>query len=129
MSMPSNVRGPILALAALVAAGLSAPASAAAEPSTRLVDCRSGTCLMISGQRANAASAVAINGNPVAVEGGRKWRVRLPVETVRAWSEPYARTITVAIAEPGADAAAEARLPIGLLGHVENLAMLVVSVK
>jgi hypothetical protein len=55
----------------------------------------------------------------------------LPVETVRQWSAPFARTISVEIEDIKTRNAtsAEARLPIGLLGHAEDLAMLVISAK
>ena len=84
---------------------------------------------MVTGSREDMESAVAINGHAVSVEGARKWRATLPVDTVRSWSAPYARTITVSIvaAETRESASAEARLPIGLLGYAEDLAMLVVS--
>jgi hypothetical protein len=49
----------------------------------------------------------------------------LPVATVRAWSEPFARTIEVSTA----GVAEDADLPIGLLGRAENLAMVIVRVK
>lgn len=129
--MPSHPRKRILALAAMVAAGLASPAMAASEPSTRLVDCKAGSCLLVTGQRTNAASAVTINGHAVTAEGTGKWRVRVPVDTLREWSAPYARTITVSVvdARTRTEATAEADLPIGLLGHVENLAMLVVRAK
>jgi hypothetical protein len=131
MRMTSPPRGRTLALAAIIATGLASPAMAASEPSTRVVSCRSGSCLLVVGRRDSAASAVSINGHAVAVEGGRSWRVSLPVETVRDWSVPLARTITVAVADVGSPLAteSEARLPIGLLGHAEDLAMLVISVK
>lgn len=107
------------------AATLASPALAAKAPTTRTVACGAESCVQVSGRRADRAAPVVINGQQVAVNGGRHWRVRLPVETVRAWSVPYARTIMVTVG--GAEQ--EAALPIGLLGHAENLAMLVVSVK
>lgn len=113
------------ALSALLATGMAAPALAAPALSAKLVDCGSESCLLVSGHRDKATSAVTINGHAVAAQGAQKWRVRLPVNTVRAWSEPYARTISVAVA--GAEH--EADLPIGMLGHTGNLAMLVVRVK
>lgn len=130
--MPTPAK-PILALGALLAAALASPASAAAaaEPRTRLVDCEAGSCLLVTGRRAHATSTVNINGHAVPVEGSRKWRATLPVETLRQWSAPYARTITVSVvdARTGTEASTQADLPIGLLGHVENLALLVVRVK
>lgn len=131
MPMPSSPRARLLALAAILLAGFSSPSYAATEPRTRLVPCQAGSCLLVTGYRANAASAVSINGRMVPADGARKWRVRVPVDTVRAWSAPYARTITVSVvdAETRADATAEVDLPIGLLGQAEQLAMLVVSAK
>lgn len=131
MPMPLYSRERILALAAILAAALSSPAYAATEPRTRLVACKAGSCLLVTGHRANAASAVSINGRTVPAEGARKWRVRVPVDTVREWSAPFARTVTISVvdAETRTDATAEVDLPIGLLGQVENLALLVVSAK
>lgn len=114
-----------LALSAILAGALATPAMATGEPSTRVIECRSGSCLVILGRRDHAATPVSVNGHAVAVEGARKWRAVVPVETVREWSAPFARTITVSVA--GAEE--EARLPIGLLGRAENLAMLIVKVK
>lgn len=106
-------------------AGAASPALAAAEPKARLVECAAQSCLLVSGYRADASAPVSINGYAVSVEGARNWRARVPVDTLRSWSAPYARTITVA----SGDDQAEADLPIGLMGHVANLAMLVVRVK
>lgn len=129
MTTPSRLRDRILTLAAFVAAGIASPGWAASEPVTRLVDCRSESCLLVTGYRDDATAPVSINGHVVPVEGTRKWRVRLPVETLRTWSAPYARTITVSVANRGARNDAAADLPIGLLGHVTDLAFLTVSVK
>ena len=135
MPMPSYSRARISALAVVLGAGLvagfSSPACAAAQPRTRLVSCETGSCLLVTGRRASAASAVNINGRPVSAEGARRWRVRVPVATVRAWSAPFARTIRVSVvdAETRTDAMAEVDLPIGLLGQAENLTSLVVSAK
>lgn len=100
------------------------PAQAAPQPKTRLVSCGAEDCLLVTGRRADKGSPVSINGHVVAVEGGRSWRARLPLATVRAWSTPYARSVTVTTGPT--DSMAEASLPIGLLGHVTNLAALVV---
>lgn len=128
MPIPSK---PLLAISAALAAAVASPASAATEPKTRLVNCEAGSCLIVTGRRADAASSVNINGHRVSVHGSHKWRAILPVETLRQWSAPYARKITVSIVDASsrAEASAEADLPIGLLGHVQNLAMLVVRVK
>ena len=69
---------------------------------------------------------VSINGQEVAVEGKYDWRVRVPVETVRGWSAPYARTIEVSLRDPQTqlDATADVDLPIGLLGTLTDLAAL-----
>ncbi|MDE2403135.1 MAG: hypothetical protein KGM17_00275 [Sphingomonadales bacterium] len=108
---------------------LAAPAMAAA-PTTRLASCRTGSCLVVSGHRDRAGVIVLINGHAVAVEGERNWQARLPLDTVRAWSEPLARSISVATYDPQARSGttSDADLPIGLLGHVE-LSTLVVAVK
>jgi hypothetical protein len=131
MRSPSKFRATTLMLAAVLVAGVASPAAAAADPVTRVVDCRSGSCLLVSGHRENAASAVSINGHAVAVEGKRDWRIRLPVETVREWSVPLARTITVTSVDAVTltETSADVDLPIGLLGHAENLAALVISIK
>jgi hypothetical protein len=119
------------ALGATVIASLASPAMAASGPSTRLVTCQSGSCLLVSGHRDDAASVVRINGHAVPVEGKHNWRVRLPLETVREWSAPFARTVDVALLDPkiSRETATQADLPIGLLGHATNLASLVVSVR
>ncbi|WP_404482118.1 hypothetical protein [Novosphingobium sp. BL-52-GroH] len=119
----------MVALGGAMVTAISAPgAMAASEPGTRLVSCGEQSCVLVSGYRADPASAVYINGHPVSVEGRRAWKVSLPVETVREWSAPRARTIDVTLCRPGADdETARADLPIGLLGHVTNLAALVVG--
>jgi len=126
----ARISGLAAMLAAGIAAGFSSPACAAAEPRARLVACATGSCLLVTGRRSNAASMVSINGRAVSAEGARKWRVRVPVDTVRKWSAPFARTIVVSVVDTGTrtDATAEVDLPIGLLGQVEDLA-LVVSAK
>ena len=133
MPLPSFSRARISGLAAILAAGpagFSSPAWSATEPRTRVVACETGSCLLVTGRRTDAASMVSINGRAVAAEGARKWRVRVPVDTVRKWSAPFARTIVVSVVDAGTrtDATAEVDLPIGLLGQAENLT-LVVSAK
>ncbi len=113
------------ALGACLITGLSAPALAERAPVTRLVACGTESCLLISGQRADAAASILVNGHAVATQGARHWRVRVPVSTVRAWSAPLARSISVTVA----DTEFEASLPVGMLGRSRDLAMLVVRVK
>jgi hypothetical protein len=121
----------IAAIGAALAAFTAIPAAAGEGPTTRLVKCKTGSCLVVNGRRSHADAAVTINGRAVAAQGARSWRVSLPVETLRLWSRPYARSITVAVTDPttGVSDTAQAWLPIGLLGHAEDLAMLVVRVK
>jgi hypothetical protein len=127
MSILARVLGPGI----LFVAAFASPASATTEPKTRLISCDAGSCLLVTGHRDDAASIVTINGHVVPVHGARRWRASLPVETVRGWSAPHARTITVAVvdAQTRESASTGVCLPIGLLGHAENLAMLIVSVK
>ncbi|MEE4453657.1 hypothetical protein [Novosphingobium resinovorum] len=110
---------------------LSCAVEAAPETSTRLVSCGQDSCLLVSGRRADPASAVRINGHDVDVAGGRTWRVRLPLGIVRAWSMPVARTIEVTVLDSRSDVQAtrRVRLPIGLLGHVTDLASLEIGVR
>lgn len=114
-----------LVLTALLVGAVAAPATARSGPTTRVVKCGAESCLLVSGRRDEITAPVSLNGHVVATEGAGKWRVRVPVRTVRAWSEPYARTIEVSVA----DASTETDLPIGLLGGTEKLAMLVIRAK
>lgn len=117
-------------LAALFAAAL-VPAAASAAPQAKLVSCQPVDCLQVSGTRASPDAAVLINGHEVAVEGGRRWRVRLPVATVRDWSSPRARTIRVTLTTPAQDRTIDhdTDLPVGLLGGRIDLAALVVRLR
>jgi len=117
--------------AALCALALAVPAHAADKPKARLVSCDAGSCLLVKGRRDSAAALVMINGHAVSVEGGRRWRAIVPVDTLRDWAAPKARTITVAVAdaEAASGAVSEVRLPIGLLGQPEDLAFLVIRAK
>jgi hypothetical protein len=131
MPTRSYFRTLTITLAAAFAASVATPALAASEPSTRVVSCSTGSCLLVSGSRKTAVSAVSLNGHVVQVEGKKDWHVRVPVETVREWSVPLARTIDVSYvdADTSVGTTVEADLPIGLLGHAENLASLVISLK
>jgi hypothetical protein len=118
-----------LVLGAAMATCLTTPALAESKPSTRLVTCGTDSCLLVTGHRQSADAEVRINGHPVVVQGERSWRVRLPVSTVREWSAPFARKIEVSSYNPAMSTPAShaAKLPIGLLGHVPDLASLVIT--
>lgn len=122
---------PVLALCAAFATLVAIPATAGDNLSTRVVNCSAGSCLIVRGRRDSSAAQVTINGRLVVAHGTRSWRTSVPVETLRQWSAPHARSITVAVTNPrtGATTTTQARLPIGLLGHSQDLAMLVVRVK
>lgn len=123
----------VLASAVALTGGAS-PAMAASGPSTKLVRCGSESCLMVTGHRSDPALIVSINDHVVPAEGDRRWRVVLPVETVRQWSSPHARTIDVSLRNPQVQAGTQAQdetiasadLPVGMLCHAVNLASLVV---
>ncbi|AOR79023.1 hypothetical protein BV97_01710 [Novosphingobium resinovorum] len=100
-------------------------AMAASGPATKLVPCGESSCLQVSGHRSDPSSPVHINGRPVTVEGGKAWKVVLPLQTVRVWSAPIARTIAVSVSDADAPGTQQADLPIGLLGHVTELALVV----
>ena len=108
--------GPLVALASVTL--LPLPAMAKDAPETRLVSCGKESCLMISGRRDHAGQSVSVNGVEIPSDGTDRWRVVLPLETVRALCEPRARTVEVTITDSnsGRAAVSEARLPVGLLG-------------
>lgn len=104
----------------VLAAGFGSGAMAAPATTTHLVTCGDQTCLMVNGYRQQREDVVAINGHRVAVEGGRNWRLRLPMATLRAWSAPYARSLVL---NTGEGPEREVSLPIGLLGHTDLAAL------
>lgn len=124
-----RVRKAVITTAAALTACLTSTAFAASTPSTRLVSCGAESCLLVNGQRNSATSEVRINGHRVDVQGDRNWRVRLPVATVRDWSVPFARKLEVSTHDvvAGQSGSYHAILPIGLLGHVPDLASLVIT--
>jgi hypothetical protein len=125
-----NLRKQAIALAgALIIGMFASPALAAPETSTKVVRCGEQSCLQVTGHRADPAQIVTINGRAVAVEGERRWRVRVPVATVRQWSAPFARTIMVSLREPDTqhETIEPVDLPVGLLGQVTELAALEIS--
>ncbi|WP_148649321.1 hypothetical protein [Novosphingobium barchaimii] len=106
-------------------------AMAAPDAASKLVSCGKASCLLVSGRREHPESQVSINGHAVSVKGAQVWRVSLPVETVREWSPPSARTIQVSVLNPdtGNETVSRAGLPIGLLGHVTDFAALVIGTR
>ncbi|WP_375403923.1 hypothetical protein [uncultured Sphingomonas sp.] len=118
-----HARLPGLLLLATLAASHASAEPRRAAASTRLEHCGAETCLAVTGRRPDRAAPVLIAGHEVAVRGGRSWRASIPLAKVRLWSAPAARTIAVEAAGPGGGRV-EAPLPIGLLGHVTELAFL-----
>lgn len=120
-----------LPLLALMAASAIVPVSVSAAerdraPQTKLERCGEQTCLRVSGRRADRSAPVLIEQHEVAVSGGKRWHVSLPLQTVRGWSAPAARTIAVEVA--GNDRQqTQAVLPIGVFGNTSKLAFLSVS--
>ena len=122
--LAGRIAAMVLAVAAVTAA---TRAHASAEPNTRLVKCDGESCLLITGERDSAQSAVKINGHPVSVQGGRHWRAELPLSRVRELSAPFARSIEVTVynAESGGATTRDADLPIGLMGHTDLASLIV----
>jgi hypothetical protein len=112
----------------VAAAIVATPAVAAPVAKARVVNCGARDCLLVRGHRASPHAIIRINDHAVAAQGGRSWKVRLPIDTVRAWSAPFARTLSVAVVDPtaAAERAEAVRLPVGLLSQNLELASLVV---
>lgn len=108
---------------------LAPTAMAASAPKTRLVSCGGDSCLLVTGHREDNSSIVSINGHRVNAQGGGTWKTVLQLDTVRSWAGPMARSIDVSVYDPstGTQASHPAKLPIGLLGHVTDLAALVIG--
>ena len=114
-----------ISCAALLAVAVFAasPAAANEAPTTRLVTCGEQSCLRIEGRRDSVGTVVAINGQPMAVDGAESWRITLPMQTVRQIAEQGARRLEVTLLHPsaGSESRDYARLPIGLLGDTTEL--------
>ena len=125
-ALPVRIPLRAMALAALVMAGVAAPAQASDETSTRLVRCGCDSCLQVSGYRANPSAQVRINGRLVPVQGEKGWKARLPLETLREWTAPSASTIEVSLhdTQEQAESVERVALPIGVLGDSSNLGSL-----
>jgi hypothetical protein len=116
----------LLILSSLPLLLAAAPAAARnAGDTARLRTCGADTCVVLRGERADPADAVTVAGHTVAATGGRRFEVAVPVASVRAWSAPFARVVEVGVvAHDGGVTTRAVRLPIGLLGHVTELAAL-----
>jgi len=127
--MPS-IRKSTFALGAVWLTCIAPPAFAVSGSTTRIVRCDPGNCLLVSGHRDNAGLEVRISGHAVKVEGRRSWRTRVPLDAVRDWSAPFARTVEITLYNPESQSVLhdQAILPIGLMGHTE-LASLIVGVR
>ncbi|MEC7622895.1 MAG: hypothetical protein VYA25_01795 [Pseudomonadota bacterium] len=112
-------------------AGGSAPLGAkpSSAPHAKLVHCGAQGCLKISGRRDSTSVIVRVNGEPVLVEGGTRWRTKLPVARLRSMSPRFARTASVTLSNPLSctETTYEIDLPIGLLGGTTPLAALEVT--
>ena len=109
------------------------PSAVVARPvaTTRLVSCGADDCLLVRGHRGSPQAVVLINGHSVSASGGGRWHVVLPLETVRDWSAPFARTLHVSVEGP-MDAHEEGEavtLPVGLLARRIELASLTVRAR
>ena len=111
--------------AAFLAAGAFAasPVAAHDQPTARLVSCGTQSCLRIEGRRDNSGTIVAINGEPMAVDGSRNWSLILPLGTVRQIADQGARRLEITLVHPATRSERRdyARLPIGLLGNTTDL--------
>ena len=119
-----------LLLGALAMGSVASPAWAEFAPRTELVRCGQESCVEISGYREDPAAIISLNGQDVVAEGASKWRIVLPVETVRQMSAPRARSLEVSLRNPETSRAtsASARLPIGLLGDITSLTSIEVTI-
>ena len=116
-------------LIAGVLLALSPPISAAPAPEARLVRCGDDDCLRVSGQRDDVHVRVLVNGREITPRGAQKWRMDLPLDTVRRLAPMHARTIEVTLRHPdtGDESSTNVRLPIGLLGGTTRLTALEVT--
>ncbi len=69
-----------------------------------------------------------VNGRSVAVEGDRRWQVHMPLDTLRNYADPHARSIEVSVGErPSREVVDQVKLPIGLLGNTTGMDSIVVT--
>lgn len=123
-----NIRGlGVIAATAFLAASASA-ASEDIDASVKLRRCGEQTCMRISGHRPDPAAPIWVEQHEVTAVGGRRWHVTLPLQVVRQWSAPAARSIAVAVGGQNGRAT-QAALPIGVFGHTTELAFLNVDLR
>lgn len=111
--------------------GLAAsPAWAAPPAQARLVHCGQDTCLRLFGRRQHPTVAVRIGGHDLPVEGGRAWRITVPLATARGWTISSG-SLNLTLADPRADTESTSAviLPPGALGRPVELAMMVVRAR
>lgn len=104
------------------------PSVAVASPRATLVRCGAETCLRLSGDRADTVTAVRVGGRALAVEGGRRWRIVVPLSTARTWpiTLTYAVPITLGDGEDDQGRTETVPLPPGSLGPGLELASLTI---
>ncbi len=118
----------ILALVGALCSALLAMPVGAKDAESRLVRCGAASCLQLSGYRDNPEDAVLVNGRSVAVEGDRRWQVHMPLDTLRNYADPHARSIEVSVGErPAREVVDQVKLPIGLLGNTTGMDSIVVT--
>jgi len=118
----------VLALGTALCGALLAMPVGAKDAESRLVRCGAASCLQLTGYRDNPDAEVLVNGRSVAVEGERRWQVHMPLETLRDYADPHARSIEVSVGEQAArEGVDRVKLPIGLLGNTTGLDSIVVT--
>lgn len=107
------------------------PVHAASAPLARLVHCGRDTCLRICGHRPDATMAIRIGEQELAVEGGRNWRITVPLLTAQRWGSLSGDTLTVAVfnSHNAIESLDNVALPPGALGHRVELATLVIRAR
>ena len=113
----------------LACIALSAAAPALATQA-RLVHCGDAeTCLRLSGHRAHTAVAVQVAGRDLPVEGGRNWRIDVPLGVARLWHGVARDRMTVTLADGRTDGrrSETVLLPPGAMAGKVELAELVIA--
>lgn len=129
--MVTIFRSAVVCIALAIAIATAATPVNARPATARLIRCDAGSCVIVRGHRSTSRAVIRINDRIIEAEGGRSWRVSLPVAIVQDWSAPFARTLRVSVADPAESSqrTEAVRLPVGLLGHNPELASLVVRAR